>query len=391
MPPRKIVNARTYNNKEGGWVVETGDSKFEVTPETVSAGMRPILNVAPSSDPNAVVTRREFERYTDCCTGPQGFQGKQGGTGERGEHGAQGFQGWQGKKGCPGEEGPKGDDGCRGRRGRRGFQGFQGELGPQGCGAQGCCGPQCIGPQGPQGLEGFGFQGLLGPQGDFGFQGRTGCDGNDGCRGLRGYQGFQGFQGIGAQGDMGWQGDFGFQGDFGAQGFQGEQGFQGDVGDGGAQGNNGPQGFQGLVGPQAIEDDSGETDASITSGHNVVSIADLQLTWNTSPGGLLQLGINGTVDADPNPTSPFDQCTIVIPLPPPTLAFTPVWDTSQKSGAGSITMQGGLQPRNSGLLSGITVTGNVLTLTFSMVYDMINLDTTVAYNVATLLQFVPSV
>lgn len=207
-------------------------------------------------------------------------------------------------------------------------------------------------------------------------------DGTQGSQGDFGPQGNEGPQG--AQGDVGSQGAIGFQGS------QGDVGAQGNEGPQGPQGAFGPQGAQGLIGPQNALDVPGEVDETPGAMHNLVTAGDLQLTWNVSPTGLLQLGVSGEVNADVAPVAPFDTTTVVFALPPATLVFTPVWDLSQKSGAGTIAQVGGLATRNLGGLSTISVSSNVVTLTFEMILDMIALGSTQPYHVSAFIQLVPT-
>ena len=136
---------------------------------------------------------------TCCENGPQGFLGPQG----QDSYGVQGSRGMQGFI----------------TYGAQGFRGFQG--------------PNVDGPQGNVGSQGASSLLLDGPQGDTGYQ--ASIENMSGMQGSMGPQGDRGLQGIGFQGPMGNQG----QSALGQQGFRGIQG----VGiDNGPRGQIGAQG-----------------------------------------------------------------------------------------------------------------------------------------------------
>jgi len=407
MPPRPQKAKATTG--DGEYKIETGASTFHFTQDAVDAGRRPMLGILDSDDPFSAATKRYVDRALAggapisehaastrcgsdcccCCAGPQGPQGRNGpqGSGGMGPHGAQGPQGAQGHRGCNGPKGDQGEQGCAGHKGCRGFQGYQG---PKGNGSQGCQGMGCQGPQGPQGRRGQrgcdGNDGCRGMRGFQGPQGLQGVQGDFGPQGYQGWQGWQGVQGTGPQGVQGWQGVQGVQGVQGFQGPQGFQGWQGIVGFQGVQGNFGPQGF---MGPQGVNDTDGEEDIAIASAINFDPLSTLlQITWDLSPTGFLQVGVAGL----PLSVSPLGDPTttsISFPLPP---AIVASYDGSQKNGSGGVVATTGTAPRNVGLLNQILCTSNVVTLTFVMQQDMPTFSPGggTVYSLNVLLQFVPS-
>ena len=157
---------------------------------------------------------------------------------EAGGAGSQGPQGIQGG-GFNQAQGPTGIQGTQGRQGTQGLQGggfnqLQGLTGLQG--AQGI--------QGFQGVQGGGFDQA---------QGATGAVGSQFPQGTQGLQGTQCLQGGGFDQSQGTQGTQGIQG---GQGFQGTQGLQGGGFDQ-SQGTQGPQGVQGAQGVQGRQGTQG--------------------------------------------------------------------------------------------------------------------------------------
>jgi len=232
--------------------------------------------------------------------------------------------------------------------------------------------------------------GVQGPQGKRGCTGEPGCDGRNGKRGFQGFIGFQGDDGPqgpegvqGAEGMQGFQGDRGFQGDFGPQGMEGAQGFQGFQGD---------LGVQGIPGPQGGLDNTGSVDDGVISADNVSAPDDFDVTWNQQPSGEVMLGFSGNVGRAATLTIPASQVALTFQMPTsPPPGIVGDYSGSQKTGGGTIMQTSGAAPRNIGGLTGIIISlSGQITLTFTMVQDMVTSDAgPEAFNVGVLVMLTP--